>query len=259
MILYELIISFNLSSSEQKKYYPVLFQAPLKKILYSTFIKQIPKTIITMTENYTERQKKIYSDYYDYSTDRLIEIVESKKLVNSVIEIVEDILVERDVISNDDRLGEKASQRKEIEETERIKQEVFNKQELAKRQKEVLFFVEKFKNNTNEDIAEIISKYKNYKLASVEAALIISRQRGSISDEEKEKLLSQMEKFFLSKNVEHEVKNQKEKEDAKKDMIFGALWVIGGIIATTADFGYIFWGAIVFGGFQFIRGLVGSF
>jgi hypothetical protein len=38
-------------------------------------------------------------------------------------------------------------------------------------------------------------------------------------------------------------------------MLFGALWCIGGIIATVSDLGYIFWGAIVFGAIQFFRGL----
>jgi hypothetical protein len=42
---------------------------------------------------------------------------------------------------------------------------------------------------------------------------------------------------------------------AGKDMFYGALWCIGGTIATVANFGYIFWGAILFGGFQFLRGI----
>ena len=46
------------------------------------------------------------------------------------------------------------------------------------------------------------------------------------------------------------------KERAAKDMLFGALWSIGGTIATMADLGYIFWGAIVFGVIQFFRGLI---
>ncbi len=45
------------------------------------------------------------------------------------------------------------------------------------------------------------------------------------------------------------------KEKAQKDMLFGGLWCVGGIVATVADIGYIFWGAIVFGGIQFFRGL----
>jgi hypothetical protein len=44
-------------------------------------------------------------------------------------------------------------------------------------------------------------------------------------------------------------------ERAHKNMIFGALWCVGGIIATVADFGYIFWGAILFGLIQFFKGV----
>ena len=42
------------------------------------------------------------------------------------------------------------------------------------------------------------------------------------------------------------------------DMLIGGLFCVGGIIATAADIGYIFWGAIVFGGIQFFRGLMKS-
>tara|TARA_B100000401_G_C52712904_1_gene674737 strand:- start:351 stop:758 length:408 start_codon:yes stop_codon:yes gene_type:complete len=45
------------------------------------------------------------------------------------------------------------------------------------------------------------------------------------------------------------------KEQADKDVLYGALWCAGGIIATVADIGLIFWGAIVFGGYQLIKGL----
>ncbi len=46
-----------------------------------------------------------------------------------------------------------------------------------------------------------------------------------------------------------------ENTPARKDMIYGALWCIGGIVFTISDVGYIFWGAIVFGGVQFLKGL----
>lgn len=46
------------------------------------------------------------------------------------------------------------------------------------------------------------------------------------------------------------------KERAKKDMLYGGLWCIGGTVATLANIGFIFWGAIVFGGVQFFRGLI---
>lgn len=57
-------------------------------------------------------------------------------------------------------------------------------------------------------------------------------------------------------NLEQQMKEAKKKK-AEKDMLYGALWCIGGTVATVADFGYVFWGAIVFGGIQFIMGVVG--
>lgn len=49
-----------------------------------------------------------------------------------------------------------------------------------------------------------------------------------------------------------------DKSSGINDMVIGGLFCIGGTIATIADIGYIFWGAIVFGRIQFIRGLMKS-
>ncbi|MEN9638670.1 MAG: hypothetical protein RLZZ262_538 [Bacteroidota bacterium] len=57
--------------------------------------------------------------------------------------------------------------------------------------------------------------------------------------------------------VEEQIAEEK-REGASKDMLYGALWCIGGVVATVADFGYVFWGAIVFGGVQFFKGLINS-
>lgn len=43
---------------------------------------------------------------------------------------------------------------------------------------------------------------------------------------------------------------------AKKDMLYGALWCIGGTVLTLSNIGFIFWGAIVFGGIQFFKGVI---
>jgi hypothetical protein len=45
------------------------------------------------------------------------------------------------------------------------------------------------------------------------------------------------------------------KAQAKKDMLHGGLWCLGGIALTVADVGFVFWGAILFGGVQFIKGV----
>ena len=49
--------------------------------------------------------------------------------------------------------------------------------------------------------------------------------------------------------------NDAKKSRAKKDMLYGALWCVGGIVATVAHIGFIFWGAIIFGGIQFFKGV----
>jgi hypothetical protein len=53
-----------------------------------------------MKENYSNRQRKIYSDYVDYSTENLLEMVNSKKCIDEVTEILEDILIERNANSS---------------------------------------------------------------------------------------------------------------------------------------------------------------
>ena len=48
---------------------------------------------------------------------------------------------------------------------------------------------------------------------------------------------------------------QAKKAQAKKDMLHGGLWCAGGLALTLADVGFVFWGAIVFGAIQFIKGV----
>jgi len=48
-------------------------------------------------------------------------------------------------------------------------------------------------------------------------------------------------------------------EHPKQDMLYGALLFVGGIVLTVCDIGYIFWGAIVYGGYLFLKGFSKSF
>ena len=73
-----------------------------------------------------------------------------------------------------------------------------------------------------------------------------------------EKGLSDSAAFTIVNNLEVEIKNAR-KEAGKKDMLYGALWCIGGTVATVANIGFIFWGAIVFGGIQFVKGAINYF
>jgi hypothetical protein len=45
------------------------------------------------------------------------------------------------------------------------------------------------------------------------------------------------------------------KRKAKKEMLYGALWCIGGLALSLANIGAIFYGAIIVGGIQFLKGL----
>jgi hypothetical protein len=45
------------------------------------------------------------------------------------------------------------------------------------------------------------------------------------------------------------------KNQAQKDMLWGGLWMVGGLVGTFANTGFIFWGAIIFGGIQFFKGV----
>jgi hypothetical protein len=69
----------------------------------------------------------------------------------------------------------------------------------------------------------------------------------------KEKGLDEATATNIAQSVEDDF-NQAVRDRAKKDMIYGALWCVGGTVATLANIGFIFWGAILFGGIQFVRG-----
>jgi hypothetical protein len=73
-----------------------------------------------------------------------------------------------------------------------------------------------------------------------------------------EKGLSEAGAVTIVSDLENQIKAAK-KDQANKDMLYGALWCIGGTIATIAEIGFVFWGAILFGGIQFIKGAVNSF
>ncbi|MGR6088575.1 MAG: hypothetical protein ACU4F9_10390 [Arcticibacter sp.] len=76
---------------------------------------------------------------------------------------------------------------------------------------------------------------------------------------------SDVKNILLSKGLEEdiidrmliEIKEFKETNSKKSnnDLIFGFLWLAIGIGLTFANIGYIFWGAIVYGGYRLYKGL----
>lgn len=69
--------------------------------------------------------------------------------------------------------------------------------------------------------------------------------------------ISAQDAAHVVNTLEEQIRDAK-KTRANKDMIYGALWCVGGIVATAADIGFIFWGAIVFGAIQFFKGLINA-
>ncbi|WP_259067778.1 hypothetical protein HDF24_19015 [Mucilaginibacter sp. X4EP1] len=59
---------------------------------------------------------------------------------------------------------------------------------------------------------------------------------------------------YIVGSFEQQIDNA-HKNRAQKDMLYGALWCVGGVVLTMAHIGFIFWGAIVFGAIRFFRGL----
>ncbi len=58
---------------------------------------------------------------------------------------------------------------------------------------------------------------------------------------------------YLDDHLTYEQEQQNKK--ANSDILWGAIWCVGGLIGTFANIGYVFWGAIIFGGIQLFRGL----
>lgn len=50
--------------------------------------------------------------------------------------------------------------------------------------------------------------------------------------------------------------NSATKGKAVRDIVIGGLFFVGGTVGTLANIGYIFWGAIIFGGIQMVRGII---
>jgi stress response protein YsnF len=86
----------------------------------------------------------------------------------------------------------------------------------------------------------------NQKRRSLEVINILVKK--GIDEESAKKMVQQIKrKLDLAKEAQN--------EEASKNMAWGAVWCIGGIVATVANLGYVFWGAIIFGAIQFFQGL----
>jgi hypothetical protein len=172
----------------------------------------------TMNPKYTNRQQRIYSDYSPKSDSRLLVILQNKK--DYIPEVIEIII---------DILDERGSLPEHIAEENRI---LAKENSLKLENENLINYASNLLYNQNKSPEESVQILVSKGIETIYAQTLIN------------KLLLQGSEF--------------KKKAVNNDILYGALWCIGGIILTAADVGYIFWGAIVFGGFQLIRGLINS-
>ncbi|MES2141232.1 MAG: hypothetical protein V4511_16105 [Bacteroidota bacterium] len=108
----------------------------------------------------------------------------------------------------------------------------------------------------DETLLNILKNRNDYQKEASDAAINEAIKRRLVSD--LTDLQIKLPSSVKPVNTQFEEEKIITKEKAKRDMLFGALWCIGGIIATAAHIGFIFWGAIIFGGIQFFRGLINN-
>src|SRR5689334_14026066 len=109
--------------------------------------------------------------------------------------------------------------------------------------------------NTEVSQTDAVSQIYNYA-----ANLLVNENKNAeeVKDALVQKGLSVDAAYTIVRSVEDQI-SKGHKERATKDMIYGALWCVGGTVATVANIGFIFWGAILFGGIQFFKGLINYF
>ncbi len=114
-------------------------------------------------------------------------------------------------------------------------------------------------------LQQSFSYQQNYAYA---ASLMLHRKMNSyeVKTALMERGMTEDEATIMADSIESEIENA-HKAKANKDMLWGAVWCIGGTIVTAATYSaasngggryVVAWGAIVFGGIQFIRGLIAS-
>jgi hypothetical protein len=146
-----------------------------------------------MVKVYNARQRKIYEDYSGLSTESLIEMVKSEKYIREVTDVVKDILIARNALP-DDYKQVKLPPLVIKHEPENIEREI--NPDTPVNPEEVDFYIKQLEHNSDKDLAGIITKYTGYQLAAVEAALITAEKRGTITSDEKKKLLNQIGKGY---------------------------------------------------------------
>lgn len=161
-----------------------------------------------MNEEYNSRQRKIYNDYNAHSSDSLLEILKNKKkYFPEVIEIVNDILSERNLMFSSSEQITADDQVKRDHGMAEAEQEILLIEEKHKRDEVVKTFVNKLNGKSTDELANIIIRYIDYSPETVEAALFLLVEKGYISYDLKELLLNQIRANFAEhkKRYKHNI------------------------------------------------------
>ena len=88
--------------------------------------------------------------------------------------------------------------------------------------------------------------------------VILTYEQANFENECEFFILDQERQAQVAANAQSFEQIDDKDDNGSSDMLWGAIWCVGGLIATAADVGYIFYGAIIFGGIQFVQGLMKS-
>lgn len=123
--------------------------------------------------------------------------------------------------------------------------------------------IEKRKEPTDEEIQKWVDDVYQYTIDQMVNNNVSASQMKSDLIQQG---LSSDDAGMVVDNVVAEIAKAK-KEHGKKDMLYGALWCIGGIVVTVATYSaasgggtyVVAYGAIIWGAIQFFKGLFNSF
>jgi|GEM_PF-2489310 len=204
-----------------------------------------------MGKVYNTRQRKIQEDYSGLSTESLIEMVKSEKYIREVTDVLKDILITRNALPDDYKQVELPPL---VLKNEQENFELEPAQDIPVSPEEVDFYMKQLEHNSDKDLAEIITKYTDYQLAAVEAALVTAENRGTITPNEKAKLLSQIEIGYQEyQNKEAAIvkeKNRKSSFQTKSGLIMvviGTILTLWTINNPVGGYYVVFFGLILSG------------
>lgn len=109
------------------------------------------------------------------------------------------------------------------------------------------------------DRHQINSLLASDQLYNYAADLLINKDKNSydVKMALMEQGASEQDASQIIEKLEEEITNA-QRSRANKDMLYGGLWLAGGLILTITETGFIFWGAILFGGIQFAKGAMNA-